>query len=945
MTAFTSGPEAATPPDNGADPFLTVPNQSNENINPVDNQVYILRTALQSPTKAPAPTTPQLNTKSTPLRRRFLKEVSMSPATPPQSPSPTKSRASPTKTRSLPIKSRGSPTKQVGTLEIGQNVFYYQCELPESKITPNKADADVNTPWRRTPSPTKMGSAQADAVSEAASPVKETPSKRTSPAKSTPSKAPPGSPLKKVETPSKTFVKYPAIDRSSATKNGVPRKSAPASSGTSLREATTPKPDKHINSARTSPTKSIKLASRFAQGASTPTSILGHKNKAERIDMKEEARRGLDVAPATQTTATSSRPLLSVAERTPTRAKRGSSFNMGDMMAGLKDIASKPRGTVVERVGETDISEPPTPLRKAAEKLQPIVRVTVLKSKHVSPVEETRADTSPAKPIEPAMETRIASPFKIKEHTVQYRSLPVPVPPMPSKPSLEVVGSSYVKKHVNHGSGIPVAKSSRPANPRRAVTDPVVLLPGTNPYTRTILEDMNKLKQSLSLSLGVDFEPSRGKENTFELPTMANSAQEFDPGTPASTRPNRELLRTTSDVSTISSSTTTSSVRASMFLNPRRSPTKLPVAHAKAPKWPYSGKTPAQARRERLAAAKEEPEDTPRKKNSSQTRTPMKLSPSKSVSSPRFDKTIYGGAPPSARTTPRGTPGRSGAIPTLVNARPAPSELGSMVGTPSEPRGVQGTATSRAKPTPIPGKPKSTGGAIPQSARKSVFDSPATKRATLASKSRSNFSGSNTAPKSTRTSRAAKDTPQPTFVGADAIAEKVAEWGSANRRQSGMESPQKPKLAEPTPSKTKKVRDSYTPEGSPTKKDDQSHHPKGSPPKLTFRSPIKPKPKRLAAPSEAMIAAFTPKRAAPATPKVRNKALDRARGQDPKTPVSRAVDPENPNAYRTPSKEIESSLDRAIDEKIEEYARSGKEFTPSGNRVKSLLEARGKGGI
>jgi hypothetical protein len=52
---------------------------------------------------------------------------------------------------------------------------------------------------------------------------------------------------------------------------------------------------------------------------------------------------------------------------------------------------------------------------------------------------------------------------------------------------------------------------------------------------------------------------------------------------------------------------------------------------------------------------------------------------------------------------------------------------------------------------------------------------------------------------------------------------------------------------------------------------------------------------------------------------------------------------EDPNAFRTPSKEIESSLDRAIDEKIEEYAKSGKEFTPSGNRVKSLLEAREKG--
>lgn len=56
------------------------------------------------------------------------------------------------------------------------------------------------------------------------------------------------------------------------------------------------------------------------------------------------------------------------------------------------------------------------------------------------------------------------------------------------------------------------------------------------------------------------------------------------------------------------------------------------------------------------------------------------------------------------------------------------------------------------------------------------------------------------------------------------------------------------------------------------------------------------------------------------------------------------------NATRTPSKRIVSSLDKAIDEKIAEDARRGLEFTPGGNRVRDLLEARemenekGKGG-
>jgi hypothetical protein len=43
---------------------------------------------------------------------------------------------------------------------------------------------------------------------------------------------------------------------------------------------------------------------------------------------------------------------------------------------------------------------------------------------------------------------------------------------------------------------------------------------------------------------------------------------------------------------------------------------------------------------------------------------------------------------------------------------------------------------------------------------------------------------------------------------------------------------------------------------------------------------------------------------------------------------------------RTPSKDIVSSLDAAIDRKIAEDARRGLEFTPGGNRLRDLLNAR-----
>lgn len=945
MPAFTSGPDAAIPPDNGLDPYITVPSQSNENIDPDDDHTYTLRTPLQSLTKASVPTTPQPNNKSTPLRRRFLQEVTMSPATPPQSPSPTKTRTSPQNESNSPIKGRGSPAKQLGKLEIGVNGFFYTCELPESKITPKKVEKDSDTPWRRTPSPTKMGSARADADSRDASPVKEIPSKRTSPAKPTPAKAPQGSPLKKLETPTKTNVRDFGIHRSSATKHGLPRKSAPAPSGTPLRKATTPKPEKHVNSAKTSPTKAIKLASKFAQGAlSTSASTLGHRNEVRQDQSKEGAKKDIKDSPDTQTTKSSPRSLPKVTEKTPTKPKLGSSFDIGDMMVGIKDVLSKPCGTVVEGVGETDISEPPTPLRKAAEKLPSIVRITELNSKPFSLAEQARMESSPAKPAESVTDICIVSPFEIKEQSLQYRYLPVPVSPTHSEPSLEVGRSSPIKKHVSFkdGRGIPVRSPSRPAFPktlRRAATDPIVHRVPTDPqFRRAILKRMNKLEQSLSLSLGVDVKLSRGKENTFELPVMASSVKEPDFGTPLPVRPKRKLLRTTSDVSNISSSTTASSVRASMIMNPEFSPTKLPIPLAKAPKWPYGGKTPAQARRERLAAAKKETDTTPRQKKGSQTSAPSKVPPLKPVSTPRCSKTPDAGATPRSSANSPSTPIRSAATSRLVSTRSTPRRTGLVAGTPSRARDIPRAVPTRAKPTTTS---KSAVGGIPQSARKSVFDCPTQPTSTSTSKYHTKSPGSTVARKPAQPSSASNATPPPKFVGAVDIANRIAEWNSEDRNKAAVDMPQESNLTEASTSRTQGSRETTTPKGSPSKPklDMRSHTPKGSPTKLPLRSPTKSKTSRLA-PPKTKSTTLTPKRAAPATPKMHNKALDRLRGEAPRTPVSVALDP---NAYRTPSKEIESSLDQAIDAKIEEDAKSGKEFTPSGNRVKSLLEARAKG--
>lgn len=89
---------------------------------------------------------------STPLHKRFLDEVAMSPGTP-CTPPRTPSRSP----------ERGSMVVQTPrqTLEVGQNGFYFSMEIPEKKITPRRAatpdtklSAKVNT-GRLTPSPKK----------------------------------------------------------------------------------------------------------------------------------------------------------------------------------------------------------------------------------------------------------------------------------------------------------------------------------------------------------------------------------------------------------------------------------------------------------------------------------------------------------------------------------------------------------------------------------------------------------------------------------------------------------------------------------------------------------------------------------------------------------------------------------------------------------------------
>lgn len=106
------------------------------------------------PTPQRAPKTPTPADKSTRLHRKFLRKVKNPNANNNMASSPAQT---PPRTRTpSPSKGRQSPTKQ--NLEIGQNGFYFSCELPMSKVTPKKKESTPVGSRAGTPSKVRDGS-------------------------------------------------------------------------------------------------------------------------------------------------------------------------------------------------------------------------------------------------------------------------------------------------------------------------------------------------------------------------------------------------------------------------------------------------------------------------------------------------------------------------------------------------------------------------------------------------------------------------------------------------------------------------------------------------------------------------------------------------------------------------------------------------------------------
>jgi hypothetical protein len=154
----------------------------------------------------------------------------------------------------------------------------------------------------------------------------------------------------------------------------------------------------------------------------------------------------------------------------------------------------------------------------------------------------------------------------------------------------------------------------------------------------------------------------------------------------------------------------------------------------------------------------------------------------------------------------------------------------------------------------------------------------------------------------------------------EAIAGRVAEWKREERKDTAPKIPVRSKSVKApskAPSKTVAMRKVKTPEPKDPKSDSgtaQSYTPPGNPTRLPFpiKSPSKTRLVVLATPAPKQKERVGP------PPSTAPKPLPA------KTPVNRRIasfGERDPNALRTPSKEIQTSLDEAIDRKIREDRR------------------------
>lgn len=737
------------------------------------------RTSTQSPTCSPfsGDKAGQAEQKcssgrSTPLRRRFLREVTPSPDASPQS-----ARQS-NKGRS------GSGKKTRGKLEVGLDGFYFSVEIPEWKIV--KKGEKMSTPKS---TPRKSGPSRM--------------SRPTTPANRTPSKVPATSPLRKVVTPAQ----------------GSPKRAGAAAKvlfETPSKQVATPDPMKRMGG--TAP--AWKLDDREAEvkavlGSDTP--VLAVPPKCSKDVNKYIITRAQSFTPPGPVPA-SAVELVGTPSAID-ESIRKPSYDMGDLMAGLKDHTMEARTPSGTKIDEQERRSPtPTPLRKAAEKLGFTLDI---KSKAILTelIEELVEQQSPLRP-----ETRTLFPA---DSTALHEPLCSPVLfPSPicfgcASGPIKPVESLHVEEHIELQDG-------SPSKPRRTLkrtgTDPLTLF--------TMRKEMDQIKKSMRKTIGPDY-ACGGEMNAFTLPELQNVSPEKED---VSIQAELEL--------TIAGPEAVVDLKEPLI--------DVTQEHTETKQEQLDKTLGATVAEKRLGLEKRQFRIGPHPRHKLLSR-PVKRFPA-SPASKVANATPLLQASPATKTSAPSKP---------INAnKTIPKGPGKS--TPSVPAYARPTLTSSQKPqTPTKRKPPTTRKSILPRATKSPAKAKAIQVDTIQVPSQ---------PVQTNPQPTQPPPQQDTFASALDIAQQISKWNNEDKA-----------TAMPPPPK----------------------------------SPIRP---------------VTP--AKPANP------MRRPLATPAKLPPTSRIATLDHNAFRTPSKGIQSSLDRAIDAKIEEDARSGKEFTPSGNRIRDLLEAR-----
>ncbi|KAF3036753.1 hypothetical protein E8E11_001571 [Didymella keratinophila] len=826
---------------------------------------FVTTPSRKMKTQTSAPATPKSKA-NTPLHKRFLNEVTMSPgipSTPPRTPS-----------RS-PIRNK-TASKQ--TLEVGQNGFYFSMEIPESKIVASRPASGATTPevktGRVTPSPQKKNS-------------------RLTPGRVTPGRLSP-SPKKEFKSEVKGTPSGGGRVRDILRKNlfGTPTKKVTSSSwgdGDGIDEKKSPSKDGRYQLRPSDSSGSERRMEAAAPVTSTRSA------DAETLEPSVQCPVELLSTPTTsatsatamstgqsQTPATVPRtPLPAIAAGPPLALGNASAAstpsNIGHLMANHSNKSTK----VQTLPASGGMESMPTPLRKMQERLG-------LNSPHV--VRKMRS-TGPNLSATPPKTGTGMSPISaliledpaMKQGTVSTDEGTCDAAATIAREALQAESAKPQENRLTKLLPSPISISSPVSSlrPNTATTTsfPSPLTPsrpglssrsksfGTPARLRSSMqEDMFKVQESLKRSLGQEaFEKAASRPTTPISPSLAASR----PNTAAADRNTNNGKPAVQPVSVVGASKShTTSAQAV----PRK-----PLTTAARKPRPKSMIVGSAKVLETLASQI----DSPRER--------AKLRSTGAAASAQQDKAAIS-RPSTAPWTSRGS---------------------TQTATTRKPVGTQPTARTAKSAAPGSINPP----------KRAVFP----------------------------THTAASGPPKQRVVSAEVIADRVAAWNKEGSR------PPAPKPAPKLPVRSKSVKTLSNPTAkpalNPTSKpaarpalgrvrtpepmdtnNDSGTAESFTPPGLPTQLPMSPSKKLLVAPT-------TP---VPTSKDARKQKLQNAhrRPQPPsaaaqlrtphpvvtpaKTPVNKrhtwvdGINEEDPNRYRTPSKEVQSRLDEAIDRKIQE---------------------------